>query len=170
MLSEIANYLSRIQDLHQQINQLIAAAPAAGLDWRAFGERDEHTANSLAVLAAHIAGAEHFWIGEVIGGLPPTRDRDAEFATHSTSADELIQLLDHTITETSAILSDLDSDAMDQTRNVRGKNVAVRWAIVHVIDHTALHLGHMQMTYQMLSKGTAHPAPLWDQRLPQGNG
>lgn len=170
MLSETANYLSRIQDLHQQINQLIAAAPAAGLDWRPFAEREEHTANSLAVLAVHIAGAEHFWIGEVIGGLPPTRDRDAEFSTQSISAEELIHLLDHTLTETTAIFSDLDNEGMDQTRTVRGKLVAVRWAIVHVIDHTALHLGHMQMTYQLLTHGIAHPAPLWDQRLPQGNG
>ena len=31
----------------------------------------------MAVMATHVAGAEHFWIAEVIGRRPPTRERPA---------------------------------------------------------------------------------------------
>jgi hypothetical protein len=38
------------------------------LDWRPIEGDKGHVTNSLAVLAAHIAGAEHFWIAEVVVG------------------------------------------------------------------------------------------------------
>ena len=47
----------------------------------------------------------------------------------------------------------------------RGRIVPVRWAILHVIDHTALHLGHMQITYQLWMGGQRGPSPRWYERL-----
>ena len=94
MVPELANYLGRIEDLHRQISGLIAELPAQALNWRPIEGTDDHATNSMAVLAAHIAGAEHFWIAEVIGGRPKTRDREAEFATVATSATEIIRILE----------------------------------------------------------------------------
>jgi hypothetical protein len=42
----------------------------------------------------------------------------------------------------------------------------VRWGILHVIDHTSLHLGHMQITYQLWNEGKSKPSPRWFERLP----
>jgi uncharacterized damage-inducible protein DinB len=169
LLSELDNYLHRIEDLHSQINQLLVDVPPDGLNWRPFGEDSEQGTNSLAVLAAHIAGAEHFWIAEVIAGYAPTRDRDAEFMTNASTASYLIQILDDTFVETKAILSTLSISDLDQLREARNKSIPVRWAILHVIDHTALHLGHMQITYQLWSQGKTQPSPYWYDRLPKGN-
>jgi hypothetical protein len=36
-----------------------------------------------------------------------------------------------------------------------------------VIDHTALHVGHMQITRQLWAGGKSFPSPLWSQRLPR---
>ena len=80
MISELDNYLNRLDDLHGQVSTLIAELPAEALNWRPIEGKDDHVTNSLAVMAAHVAGAEHFWIAEVIGGHSTTRDRDAEFA------------------------------------------------------------------------------------------
>lgn len=77
MLTERQNYLQRIENLRGQIGDLIAAVPAEALNWRPVEGGDDHVTNSLAVLATHVAGAEHFWIAEVIGQRPPTRDRAA---------------------------------------------------------------------------------------------
>ena len=71
MLPELDNYLQRIEDLRRQVSELIADLPAEALNWRPI---EGEATNSLAVLAAHIAGVEHFWIAEVVGGCPPTRD------------------------------------------------------------------------------------------------
>ena len=167
LLSELENYLNRIEDLHSQINRLLAELSADGLNWRPLDSGEGHDMNSLAVLATHVAGAEHFWITEVIAGREATRDREAEFAVKANSAVELLQLLDRTLSETRSILSSLPDSELSQMRTARGKDVPVRWAILHVIDHTALHLGHMQITYQLWARGQAKPSPYWADRLPE---
>ncbi len=166
MLSELDNYLHRIEDLRRQVSELIAGLPAKALNWRPIKGDESHVTNSLAVLAAHIAGAEHFWIAEVIGGHPPTRDRDAEFATHATDAAELVRLLDKTGAETREVLSVLHEADLASTREAMGRIVPIRWCILHVIDHTALHLGHMQLTFQLWTGGQGKPSPFWFERLP----
>jgi len=164
--SELENYLQRLEDLRGQIKNLITAVAPDRLNWRPFEASGEQQANSLAILVAHTCGAEHFWIGEVIGGNPPTRNRQAEFSTQTSSQTDLFHLLQQTSNETREVLLALPPDAMNSTREVEAEEVPVRWALLHVIDHTALHLGHMQMTFQLLTGGTPQPAPLWKQRLP----
>lgn len=165
MLSELDNYLKRIEDLRGQVRDLIADLPAEALNWRPVEGAEEHGTNSLAVLAAHIAGAEHFWIAEVIGRQPPTRDRAAEFALRVADASELIQRLDRVAAETHTVFSALSPADLDDVRQVEGRTVPVRWGILHVVDHTALHLGHMQLTYQLWMGGKGKRSPRWFERL-----
>jgi uncharacterized damage-inducible protein DinB len=169
MLSELENYQQRIVDLRDQVYELVEGLPAEALNWRPLppppgpgtGE-----VNSLAVLAAHIAGAEHFWIGEVVGGLPATRDRDAEFSTTAADATNLLRRLEATAAETGGVFARLVPSDLEGAREVRGRTVAARWCILHVIDHTALHLGHMQLTYQLWQGGQGVASPFWHERLP----
>ncbi len=168
MLSELENYVQRIEDLRAQVRSLLDGLPREALNWRPIEDSEGQVTNSLAVLAAHVAGAEHFWIGEVVGGYPATRVREAEFATVATEAGELLRRLDAVAEETRQVLSALDPAELDRTREVRGRTAVVRWCILHVIDHTALHLGHMQLTYQLWKGGEGKPSPLWHERLPHG--
>jgi len=167
MITELDNYLERLEDLRGQVSGLIADLPVEALNWRPIEGKDEHITNSLAVMAAHVAGAEHFWIAEVIGGRPATRDRDAEFVTVAASTAELLQILQKVSLETRDVLSALSESDLGEMRQARDRTVSVRWGILHVIDHTSLHLGHMQMTYQLWTGGKAVHSPLWTERLPQ---
>jgi hypothetical protein len=45
--------------------------------------------------------------------------------------------------------------------------VTARWAIHHIIYHSGLHIGHMQLTYQLWNKGKAANSPRWFDRLPK---
>lgn len=164
MLTELQNYLQRLEDLRGQIQNLIATVTPEQLNLRPLQIESEQT-NTLAVLVAHVCGAEHFWISEVLGGMPPTRDRTAEFTAYVDSHAELFHLLHQTSEETKAVISALSPDKLDLSRLVDGKEVPVRWALLHIVDHTALHLGHMQMTYQLLT-GSTIQAPSWVQRIP----
>jgi len=168
MLSELDNYLQRIEDLRGQVGELIGDLTEEALNWHPIEGEDEHATNSLAVLAAHIAGSEHFWIGEVVGNYPPTRDRDGEFATLASDTSQLLPLLEKTAAETQEVFSALSETDLDGTREVGDRRVSVRWCILHVIDHTALHLGHMQITYQLWMGGRGKLSPLWFERLPSG--
>jgi uncharacterized damage-inducible protein DinB len=165
MLPELESYLQCIEDLRGQVRDLIVDLSAEALDWRPLEGSEEHATNSLAVLATHVAGAEHFWIGEVVGGGPPTRDRDAEFLTRSADAAALVRLLDRTGVETREVFATLTASDLEATRQARGRTIPVRWCILHVIDHTSLHLGHMQITYQLWQGGQGIPSPRWFERL-----
>jgi len=169
LLSELDNYLQRIEDLRGQVGSLIADLPVEALNWRPLEDFGAQITNSLAVLAAHIAGAEHFWIAEVIGGYLPTRDRDAEFATQAADAAALVRRLEKTGAETRQVFSVLSPADLDGTKETGGRAVPVRWGILHVIDHTALHLGHMQLTYQLWAGGKSKPSPFWYERLDIGD-
>ena len=168
MIPEIEQYLTMIEDLRAQIADQVRDMPAEALNWKPIEGKGERATNSLAVLAVHVAGAEHFWIGEFVGKLPPTRDRDAEFRTVVDSPQPCLNVLDAAGEETREILSKLTPDELDEVREVRGKQVPVRWGILHVIDHTALHLGHMQLTYQLWNEGKANPMPRWFERVEGG--
>lgn len=169
MTPELDSYLGMIEDLRGQVRNLVAGLPAEALNWRPIEGSDGHATNSLAVLASHIAGAEHFWIGEVIGGRPPTRDRDAEFVTQAADTSDLTRLLEEVEAETREVFSALDQADLDSAREARGRMVPVRWCILHVIDHTALHLGHMQLTYQLWLGGKSAPSPRWFERVESRN-
>jgi uncharacterized damage-inducible protein DinB len=165
MTPEAEHYLRRIEDLREQILALIDGLPAEALNWRPIEGTDEHATNSLAVLATHVAGAEHFWISEVVGGYPPTRDRDAEFASRADDAGALAGKLREVGAETREVLSRLEESDLDGAREARGRTVPLRWCILHVVDHTALHLGHMQLTYQLWKGGEGNASPRWFERL-----
>jgi uncharacterized damage-inducible protein DinB len=165
VIPELEGYLEMIEDLRGQVGRLIADLPVQALNWRPIESVDEHATNSLAVLAAHVAGAEHFWIGEVVGARPPTRDRDAEFEVEVEGAAKLIRRLERIGSETRAVFSALSEADLEGVREARGRSVPVRWCILHVIDHTALHLGHMQLTYQLWMGGQGGPSPRWFERL-----
>ncbi|KAA3645280.1 MAG: DUF664 domain-containing protein [Chloroflexi bacterium] len=168
MISEVEQYLTMIEDLRAQIADQVRDMSAEALNWKPIEGEGERATNSLAVLAVHVAGAEHFWIGEFVGKLPPTRDRDAEFRTVVDSPQPCLDALEAVGIETREILSKLTPEELDEVREVRGKQVAVRWGILHVIDHTALHLGHMQITYQLWNEGKANPMPRWFERVGAG--
>ena len=167
MVSELTNYSERIEDLHNQVSTVIADLPAQALNWKPFEAKGDHATNSLAVLVAHIAGAEHYWIGEIVGKRAATRDRQAEFATTAANAAEIASLLEKAAQETREVFSTLSDSDMNDPREAGGRTMPVRWCILHVIDHTALHLGHMQITYQLWSGGKSTSSPLWTDRLPR---
>lgn len=166
-LTELENYISRLEDLRSQILDQVGTFPLVALNWRPVGTGAEQKSNSISAMIAHIAGAEHFWIGEIIGGLPATRDRDAEFAAEAASVKSNLALLRQSGSETKQVLSLLSDPDLDDTRDVKGLQVPVRWCLLHVIDHTSLHLGHIQITYQLWSGGKTMASPLWTSRLPK---
>ena len=165
MCPELDSYLQMIDDLRGQVRDLVADLSPEALNWRPIEGLEEHATNSLVVLTTHVAGAEHFWIAEVVGRRPSTRDRDAEFVAEVTDAAMLVRRLEEVGAETRRVFASLDQDDLDGVREARGRTIPVRWCILHVVDHTALHLGHMQLTYQLWMGGQTGPSPRWYERL-----
>jgi len=149
MIQEIQGYLAALNELRAQVETLLEGLPAEALDWQPIQGEGEMATNSLAVLAAHLAGAETFWMKEIIARQPVQRNRDAEFQTRRADASKLKAELDVAGAVSKEVLSALKEGQMEEEREVRGRKVTVRWAVLHVFEHTALHLGHMQLTRQL---------------------
>jgi uncharacterized damage-inducible protein DinB len=143
----IKSYLDMLDMLHEDCKETLRSLNTEQLDWRPLENE-----NSIAVLAVHIAGAEKFWVGDCIMQVSSNRDRSAEFATEGVEERDLVEILDDSFTYLQSSLADLTADELTELRAHprTGDQITVAWALNHVIQHTALHLGHMQMSRQLL--------------------
>lgn len=143
-------FLSLLRGTHETATRALDGLPPEALDWAPGPDM-----NSLTVLATHTAGAERLLIGSMFGGKPARRDRDKEFAAAGATAADLIRLLDEALAESEAVLSGMGlADLEGITRSpISGREFPVSWALLHGLEHTANHVGHMEITRQ-----------LWDQR------
>ena len=137
--------LHRLEELHSNIKQVIAALPDEALDWSPASE-----VNSVAILVAHVCGSEHFWIGEKVGGMPTHRDRAAEFAVRELDRAVLVGMLDAAQEMAARALATLTLEALSQPAGVSSRGFAydVAWALQHAVEHVALHTGHVELMRQ----------------------
>jgi uncharacterized damage-inducible protein DinB len=143
-------YLNNLQEIHDEIRNAIKGLPEEALDWTPGAE-----INSINALVIHLTGAERYWIGDVIARDPATRDRESEFKAQGLTEQILLQRLERNEEYFLKALGMLTLQELDATRSVprNGRSVSVGWALCHVLKHTSLHLGHMQIMRQ-----------LWEQR------
>ena len=149
MITECEGYARLLTELRTQIIDILREVPADQLNARPI-EGDSHETNSLAVLASHVAGAEYHWLSEVVGQGEWVRNRPDEFVENVKDASGLINKIEQTAAASEKVLSSLTERDLLGERERGGRTFPVRWCILHAIEHTALHLGHMQLTHQMI--------------------
>jgi hypothetical protein len=118
-------------------------------------------ANTLFALATHLLGAGEFWVLAVAGGREIRRDREAEFHASGTYADLEPRYI-RWIRDARSVLSDLDQNAWECvaspppgfTGSLDDEPITVRGCVLHAIEHSALHLGQIQLTKSFLT----HPS------------
>ena len=145
-----ADLFERLRFLHAEILKAIQDLPVDALDWA-----PAPGANAMGALVVHLTGAERYWIGTVIGGEPSDRVRESEFLADGLAVFDLQQRLDDLDRLAPTVLGALSLDDLARPCRVPrdGRTVTVGWALAHTIEHTAVHVGHIQLTRQ-----------LWEQR------
>ena len=146
------SYLEVFEALHKDCKKQISGLTQEELDWSP-GE----DMNSLAILSAHIAGAERYWIGDHLMGEASGRVRDDEFSTSGSTADALSQQLDAALKYSRDAFDRLTQDQLGEIRkSPQGEREStVAWIIASVVRHIALHLGHMEVTRQLVKSRSA---------------
>lgn len=150
MSAELAAYEASLRGRLEQICAAASGLDAAQLNWRP----PIDGANSVWVLATHAAGNARAWILGIACGHDLGRDRPAEFASSGDDAAQLIASIERTIDDVSAAVRGLDPARLDvrviPSQELWGegppREISVRHAIVQVIEHASLHLGHMHVT------------------------
>ncbi len=142
---------NRLSEMHSEILKGVEGLPVEALDWV-----PGPGINSLAVLVIHLTGAEQYWIGLAINEIVQ-RNREAEFLSKGFDEKQLQTIVasaDKFNREAMARLSLADLEAVRHSpRNSKTFNVG--WCLMHALEHTSLHTGHVQLTRQ-----------LWDLRKP----
>jgi len=140
------DYLERLAMLHSEMERALAGLPQAALDWSLGPE-----INSLAVLTAHVAGSEMFWIGDVIVRGVTTRVREHEFQTSGVTADGLIARLAQALADSQWAVAQLTLSTLEEQRTSPrdGAVYTVAWCLLHALEHVAVHVGHMQLARQL---------------------
>lgn len=141
-----ADFLRLLEEKHADFVATFDGLPAEAVNWQP-GEG----INSLAVLAVHKAGAERFWIGDVAMGEPLQRDRPGEFATRDFTAEQAQAKLAASFDYARAALERLTLADLSAPRVSprNGLETTAGWAILHALEHTAMHAGHAQLTRQL---------------------
>jgi len=152
------DYIERFAELISDFHKAIDDLPVEALDW-VLGE----DMNTLCVLVVHVCDAARYWVGDVALAEESGRDRAAEFAAQGWTLAQLKAKLDETevyirVGVARLTLDDLARMCPAPGRRVRPDSDELRqfrlgWSLLHALEHTALHLGHAQITRQ-----------LWDQR------
>ena len=162
MLLVAATIEATLASLTGDLLDALDGIPAEDLNtWKPAAARDDrHSMNTFAVLATHALGAAENWTLIITGARAATRDRDAEFRAHTTLAalrtrrDAWLADL-HTALET---MTEADFAAPIPASVIRGTGSGwpVLRGMIHAIDHTALHLGHIQIQRQLWEHEREH--------------
>lgn len=148
MQSFFSDYLNLLRKCHDDIRKTMDGLPPEALDWNPGANM-----NSICVLVFHITGAERFWIGDVAAQEPSNRDRDAEFRVKNLGDEFLRKRLVDSFAYATAKLEQLTLQDLETLRTSSRGTFTIGWSLLHALEHSHLHLGHLQITRQ-----------LWDQR------
>ena len=144
------DYLERLTTLHNDIITVLDRLPQVALDWKPGPEM-----NSMAVLIAHTAGAEMYWIGDMTVRQSSARVRATEFAVGGLDHNALKMLLDQALIDAQESLAHLTIDQLTEERPtlnsslMGGGSYTVAWCLLHALEHTATHVGHVQLMGDM---------------------
>ncbi len=137
----------------------------AGLDHESANRVFVASGTTTAGLVKHLAGVEDHWWYQVWQGVewpdpwasaPWDEDRDWEF--HSAADDslaDLVSLYEGRCAEARRIEAAApDLDTMAAAPSGRGEIVNLRWIMLHMIEETARHLGHLDILCELADSRT----------------
>jgi hypothetical protein len=120
--------------------------------WKPVAAREGgHEMNTFAAMAIHVVSAGEFMTLHAVGGAPSNRNREGEFSATGSLSDIRARFdawLDglHTVLE-GLSEDDLNAPTAEPRYIERGWPTAE--VLLHALDHTALHVGHMQVQRQL---------------------
>src|SRR5262249_16358613 len=113
--------------------------------------------NTAFALATHLIGGAEYCVLQLVGGHDVHRDRPSEFHATGTGK-ELVARYERWVNTMDEVLSRLPDEQLDQPVSVRAgyrpspdaEPMTVRDALLHAVEHGALHQGHLELTRQLL--------------------
>lgn len=155
--SESDVYADLLVWLLERIAEAVEATPAALLDHAPY-----EGATAVGAIAAHVHGATVAWTLGIGAGQDVTRDRPAEFASAGVAAADLAAGLRDLARGIETALAALAPSSLDElvtpSQALFGEGtphaMPRRRGFASAIRHCAIHLGHLEMTADLLREQT----------------
>jgi len=113
--------------------------------------RPNEQSNSVGNLVLHLAGNVRQYVIATLGGVPDVRERQKEFDEKGPlPTAELLDRLEKSMAEVSAVLDRLEPSTLLQTHRVQGFVESGLSILVHVVEHFSYHTG--QIAYIVKSR------------------
>jgi hypothetical protein len=137
--------------------------------WKLDGLDDEQVRRALVPsgttllgLVKHLAVVEYWWFCATFGrpaDFPPLDpadpDADLRIEPHESTAG-IVAYYGRARAAADAVIGELDLE--DTGTNSRGETVSLRWVLIHMIEETARHAGHMDIVRELIDGATGdHP-------------
>lgn len=144
------DFLERLDDLFSQLQAAVDGLSQDAVDWIPGPEM-----NSISVLASHTAGAARYWIGDVALRDSSERVRQTEFESREVSSIVLQANLEEVRLYIHSGIASLTMADLGELRTSPShkKEFTVAFALLHTLEHTGVHVGHIQITRQLLDQG-----------------
>ncbi len=132
----------RLTFLHNEVHTELDRLPDEAFDWTPAEDM-----TSIAVLVIHLLGAEQYWTCHMAAGNDSDRVRSLEFEVKGLTRVALKAHLDAGLAAVEAALSTLSIEDLTvmRTSPLADTPRAVSWCLQHAVEHTATHVGHIQM-------------------------
>ncbi len=113
--------------------------------------RPNEVSNAIGNLVIHLNGNVRQWIVAGLGGEEFARDRPAEFAQREAIATEqILSDLKATIERANAVIGSLTPERLVAQVTIQDYAVSGLAAVVHVVEHFALHTGQIVYATKIL--------------------
>jgi uncharacterized damage-inducible protein DinB len=121
-----------------------------GLDDKQLRWKPSGTANSLGAVVVHLGYAERLWVRVIFAG--ETMDmswRQRMFDMPETwSVDDVVALYQRETGAADIVLDGASSLDLPSSGEIRP--TTLRWVVFHLLEETARHVGHMDITRELL--------------------
>lgn len=116
--------------------------------------RPAPTANSLGAIAVHLGYAERLWVRAIFAGEPMDMSWRARMfdLPSAWSVDDVVAFYRSETSASDAVLDQAASFDLPSAAPVRP--TTLRWIVTHLIEETARHVGHMDITRELLDGRT----------------
>ena len=144
-------FLNRLS--RQALSSLQGVPPDALNIWRPVQNLND--INTFYALATHLVGSGEFWVLHAAGGRPLARDRPAEFRAQGDLA-TLTARYDRWLSASREVLTALTEADLVRVPTLSETTIptddppwTVADCLMHAVEHTALHVGHLQIQRQL---------------------
>ncbi|WP_412467212.1 DUF1572 family protein [Pedobacter sp. KLB.chiD] len=115
---------------------------------------DHGITNPAGNLCLHLVGNLNTYIGTTLGGTGYVRNRELEFSLKDIAKQELINMIEATITVVGETLGQVSQEQMDNEYPipVLGEKTSTEFFLVHLSTHLAYHLGQINYHRRLLDE------------------